>query len=218
MAFKEFSLHGKRVETRLIMRTGEGPDDYWMGAFVWDDDDSDARFVPDGEADVRGTAHDVPTVKNCFPCHNGEPGRLLGFSAVQQPGVELALLSDPPLHTFVTPGNPTAAAALGYLHANCAHCHNPEGTARPDTDMDARLRFGDLRVVDTNTFITTVGVPMQYFEDSKLTLRITPGNPAESGVVFRMMERGPKTQMPPLASELVDDDGVETVSAWIGSL
>ena len=218
MAFKEFSLAGKRIETRLLMRTGEGPDDYWMGAFVWNDDDSDARFVPDGEPDARGSAHDVPKVKNCFTCHDGEAGRVLGFSAVQQPDVDAALLSEPPMPSFTVPGDATAAAALGYLHANCAHCHNPQGTARPDTDMNMRLRVADLEVASTNTFQTTVGVPMQYFDDSPLSLRIAPGEPEQSGVLFRMMERGPKTQMPPIASEIADDAGVAAVRAWIERL
>ena len=144
---KEFaSPDGVRLETRLIERvaaTGDPQVDYWMGAFVWDDDDADARFVPDGARDVRGTAHNVPTVKNCFTCHDGDAGRVLGFSAVQLPEVPPEVLSDPPLHSFVPPGDAVASAALGYLHANCAHCHNPQGSARPDTDMNTRLAFDD---------------------------------------------------------------------------
>ena len=33
--WKEFSLGGVLLETRLIERYGDGPEDYWMGAFVW---------------------------------------------------------------------------------------------------------------------------------------------------------------------------------------
>lgn len=218
MAFKEFSLHGRRIETRLIMRTGEDTRDYWMGAFVWTEDGSDALFAPDGESNAGGTAHDVPTVKNCFTCHDGEAGRILGYSAVQQPAAPAALLTNPLLRAFIAPGDPRASAALGYLHANCGPCHNPNGSARPDTDMDTRLAYGNYRVGDTRAFQTLVGVELQYFDDSALTLRIAPGNPAESGVLFRMTERGPKTQMPPIASELADDDGIAAVRAWIERL
>jgi hypothetical protein len=216
--WKEFSHAGKRLETRLIARTGPGRNDYWMGAFVWLDDESDARFVPDGENDVRETEHDVPTVKNCGTCHNGEAGRILGFSAVQQPEAPSELLSDPPAAPFRAPGDARTAAALGYLHANCAHCHNPNGSARPDTDMHLRLQTTDREPEDTFIYRSTVGVPLQYFESEPFSLRVAPGDPDQSGLLFRMTQRGEKTQMPPLATEQRDDDGIAAVRAWIETL
>jgi hypothetical protein len=216
--FKEFALDGKRLETRLITRTGEGDDDYWMGAFVWRDDESDALFVPDGQRDVRGTGHDVPEVKNCFTCHNGARGRVLGFSAVQQPDAAGDVLSVVPEAPFATPGDFHTGAALGYLHGNCAHCHNPRGSARPDTDMDLRLSVEDRAPEQTRAYLSTVGVELQNFDDTALTLRVAPGEPAQSALLFRMTERGPKTQMPPLATELTDPDGIDLVRAWIDAL
>jgi mono/diheme cytochrome c family protein len=218
MLFKEFSLGGKRLETRLVARTGPGERDYWMGAFLWNDDESDAVFVRDGAADVRGTDHDVPKSKNCLTCHDGEAGRVLGFSAIQQPDAPADMLSDPPAVPAHIPGDAIASAALGYLHANCGHCHNENGAARPDTDMLLRVSAGAERPEDTDTYKTTVGVEMQYFEGSPLTLRIDAGDAEHSGVFFRMSQRGPKTQMPPLATEFVDDDGIASVRAWIESL
>ena len=43
--FKEFSLGGVLLETRLIERFGPGPSDFWMGAFVWSADASDAMVA-----------------------------------------------------------------------------------------------------------------------------------------------------------------------------
>jgi hypothetical protein len=34
--------------------------------------------------------------------------------------------------------DPATTAALGYLHANCGHCHNQNGTSWPDTQMMLR--------------------------------------------------------------------------------
>lgn len=218
MVWKEFSLDGKRLETRLIMRTGRGPHDFFMGAFAWNDDESDARFVPMGAQDVRGTDHDLPESKQCLLCHDGEPGRILGFSAVQQPDVAEALLTVAPTHPFVVPGDEISARALGYLHANCGHCHNENGTSWPDTDMDLRLLVADERVEDTATYRSTRGVALQYFEGSDLSLRVKPGDPTQSGLYYRMSMRGPKTQMPPLATEHVDDEGTAAVRAWIERL
>ena len=47
--WKEFSLGGVLLETRLIERYGDGPEDYWMGAFVWNADQTDAVLAPDGQ-------------------------------------------------------------------------------------------------------------------------------------------------------------------------
>src|SRR5262249_57537884 len=110
---------------------------YCVGGFVWLEDESDAVFVPGGELIVRGTMHDVPSASACFICHQGVAGRILGFSAIQlwraSPTPSVAslaaqnLLSAPPAAAvdFTVPGDATARAALGYLHANCGHCHNP---------------------------------------------------------------------------------------------
>lgn len=218
MLWKEFSRDGKRLETRLIMRTGAGPRDYFMGAFAWNEDESDARLVPEGRQDVRGTDHDIPATKNCLSCHDGEPGRVLGFSAVQQPEVAAELLSAAPSAPYLAPGDELTARALGYLHANCGTCHNENGPAWPDTDMDLRLRVGDDSPEATATYRSTVGVALQYFDGSDLSLRVAPNDPAQSGVYYRMSMRGPKTQMPPLATEHVDDAGLATVRAWIEHL
>ena len=50
--------------------------------------------------------------------------------------------------------------------------------------------------------------------------RVVPGDPAHSALVVRMSTRatGLGRQMPPLATEVVDDAGVSAVSAWIAAL
>ncbi|HMJ14048.1 MAG TPA: hypothetical protein VK524_21670, partial [Polyangiaceae bacterium] len=218
MLFKEFSSAGKLLETRLIARTGPGPNDYFMGAFIWNEDESDALFVADGQQNVRATAHDVPTTKNCGTCHNGEPGRILGFSAVQRPGAPAALLTAASSNAFTAPGNDVTRAALGYLHANCGNCHNPNGSAWPDTDMNLRLFIAESRPEDTRIFQSTVGVDLQNNVMPELEKRIVAHAPDQSAVLYRMQQRGPDTQMPPLATEIVDTEGVSTVKAWIESL
>jgi len=220
MLFKEFSLGGRRIETRLIARTreGEGDGDYWLGAFVWNEDESDARWVPEGQANARGTQHDVPGVKTCGTCHNGEPGRVLGFSAVQQPRVRAELLGSAPARAFVPPGDPDSAAALGYLHGNCAHCHNPGGSARPDSDMNLRLVVADLRAEDTQTYRTTLRRPASSFRNPAAPLRVVPGDPEHSALLHRMRDPSRQARMPPLGTERIDPAGSALVERWIGSL
>lgn len=216
--YKEFSRAGRRLETRVIARTGLGARDYWMGAFVWNDEESDARFSPEGVANARGTQHDVPSAKSCGTCHDGEPGRVLGFSALQQPRAPTELLLQPIAPPARPPGDATTRAALGYLHANCAHCHNPAGSAYPDTDMDLRLSAYDLTPEDTSTYQTTLSKPLQFFRGGPRRLRVAPGEPDQSAVPFRMSEQAPEVRMPPLATEEPDAAGLATVRAWVESL
>jgi hypothetical protein len=234
--WKEFSLDGVRLETRLIERYGGGPEDYWMGAFVWNADQTEAVLAPDGQADINGTPHDAPAQKDCLACHRGDSGRVLGFSALQlsraadsaRVGPTLTdlaqrnLLSAPPVAAsappFSVPGDPATAAALGYLHANCGHCHNRTGTAWPDTQMVLRLTTQETDAPSSEVYRSLVGQPLQYWRGGAITQRVAPGNPDASAIVARMSARGDDNQMPPLATEAIDRVGSATVRAWIAAL
>jgi len=218
LAFKEFRNAERRLETRVIARTGSGDDDFWMGAFVWNEDESDARFVSDGAKDVLGTQHDVPSALNCWTCHRGDAARLLGFSALQLPEIAAGLLAHPQDAAFEVPGNAIEVAALGYMHGNCAHCHNPQGSARPDTDLNLSLNGKERDPRQTNAYLTSVGIALQYFAADVGTLRAVPGEPTLSALLLRMQERAANTQMPPLGTELVDEQGIAKVRAWIQAL
>jgi hypothetical protein len=228
--FKEFSLGGKKLETRLVERYGAGRDDFWLGAFVWNAEQTDAVFAEGGAADILGTPHDAPAQKQCWSCHLGEPGRGLGFSAMQLagsgPGVRLQALVDqdlltvPPARTdFHPPGDPVVAAALGYMHANCGHCHNPNGTSWPDTQMKLRLDVGDSTPEATGAYQTAVGQKLfSYRNNPAFTYRVVAGAPDTSAMLFRMKSRASKDQMPPLATEIIDPNGIDLVQRWITSL
>jgi mono/diheme cytochrome c family protein len=230
--WKEFSLDGTQLETRLIERYGGGPSDYWMGAFLWQDDGSDAVLSEEGAENLLGTEHDAPARERCSACHNGEPGRLLGFSALQLTGsrAELDLaalaaegwLSAPPPDDarYAIAGDAASVAALGYLHANCGNCHNPRGAAWPDTQMLLRLDVEASAVQSAPVVDSLVGQRLQYYrdQDGAITQRVVPGHPESSGLIARMQVRGPREQMPPLATEQVDTAGVDIVSRWIASL
>ena len=230
--YKEFSQSGRRIETRVIARIGEGPRDYWMGSFLWSEDESDALFVKDGQENALGTQHDVPAVKACGTCHNGEPGRALGFSAFQLSGerdhlvgLTLAELNAAQrfsesleIERFVIPGDEDTQLALGYLYANCGNCHNERGAAWPDTDLDLTLSIADQTPQDTSIYQTSMGVALQYFNATEGILRITPGDPERSAVYLRMTQRALETQMPPLGTERVHELGLELIKRWIISL
>jgi hypothetical protein len=132
-----------RVETRMIHKYTATK--WFMSAYIWNEDQTDALI---SEADgptafisaenAKGTEHDVPGQKSCEGCHFNMADKALGFTALQLDRddapdgyVTLAvleaegLLSDPIARPITVPGTPEQAAALGYVHANCGHCHNP---------------------------------------------------------------------------------------------
>jgi hypothetical protein len=224
--WKEFQRDGVRVETRLLQKVGPADADWVSVAYVWSDDESEAVATPDGAVNARGTAHDVPAANECMACHGGRASRVLGFSAIQlsmeaQPG-ELALrelidtdrLTDPPPGELTVPGNATERAALGYLHANCGHCHNQERPAsdgprcyNPENELDFWLQTGKLASPSaTPTYASAVGHV------------VAPRDP-DGSKLFRLAgSRGAGRQMPPLATERVDDAGVALLRAWIEGL
>jgi hypothetical protein len=226
--WKEFSRGSTLLETRIIERYGPGANDYYMAAFVWATDRSDATVAIDGALDVNGTTHDVPMASRCGDCHLGEPGRYLGLSAIQlshsKPGINLAslrsanLLTQPPAADSPVPGDATTAAALGMLHANCGHCHNPNGAPWHDTKVVMRLKVSERVPSDSELWKTLVGKTLMFWVHPSITMNVAPGDAAGSAVVARMMARGSMDQMPPIASEIPDTAGIAAVSAWINSL
>lgn len=229
--WKEFSRNNgdgtsTRLETRFIHRFGQAFSDWLFVSYVWNDDETAATLVPtSGALNVKGTGHDIPTQTQCHDCHNSAFERVLGFSAIQLnhtgAGETLStlatagLLSDPMATPFAIPGTTTAQQALGYLHANCGNCHNPQGTVFGHLWM--QLSVDDATVEATNTFTTAVGVPT-VGPGCDGCDRIAPGKPDQSALILRMNARGVTEQMPPLGSKVVDATGIAIVSEWIASI
>ncbi len=224
--WKEFVVDGVRVETRLLRKTGSGAEDWSTQAYVWEPDGSDAVAAPNGKTNAGGTAHDVPAAGECLACHGGRKSFVLGFSALQlaydAPPTELDLdaliaeqrITRAPAVTPSVPGDSNARAALGYLHANCGHCHNQDRPAAaasrcydPDNELDFWLRTGELgSVARTPAYRSGRGVAFE------------PGDPDGSRMIELMSDRGFLKQMPPLGTEKVDARGLATVRQWLAGL
>lgn len=221
--WKEFAEGGRPLETRVIEKVGPGATDWAAVTYVWREDEEDAEAAVAGYLDVRGSQHDAPGAGECLACHGGRASFVLGVSAIQLsqaagPGevdlarlTELGLLSDPPARTPSIPGDDVERAALGYLHANCSHCHNQSRPASelapcmdPDNSMDLFLSVADLgSVAETGAYRTVVGH------------QVVPGHPEDSELIERASTRTIFYRMPPLGSERVDPTGVEVLERWI---
>jgi hypothetical protein len=230
--FKEFSLNGQLLETRMIERTDSRgrSSDYSLSSFVWRQDQCDAVETTTGAIGVLGTTHDVPSSADCTSCHDGEPGQVLGFSAIQLSGsgrpLTLASLATsglltsppPPGADYHVSGDPTTVAALGYLHANCGHCHNAGTRLGERLAMDLRLVVADRTPEATAIWRSTVNQPTQWFRAAGITARIAAHDPNASAIPYRMAHRGMYPQMPPLATKVIDSAGVALLRSWISTI
>lgn len=240
--WKEFSF-GRRVETRMIERIADGSFRYTT--YVWDEGLRDAVLAPgDGQHGVAllrdGARHDIPSRDDCRVCHEGRATPVLGFGALQlssdrdpralhrEPVPEGAVDLDTLVRRGLIVGYPTAPAmrapriaaasesaraAEGYLFGNCAHCHNSGGAlASLGLDFDHSVSDPDARRVERST----VGRTSRYrLPGADRADRITAGHPEKSTVAFRMRSRDRSSRMPPLGTQLVDDDAVNLVASWI---
>jgi hypothetical protein len=223
--WKEFTRDGVVVETRFLLKHGAAADAWTPMAYLHGSG-GEAQAAPAGVVDARGTEHDVPDAASCRGCHGGVESGVLGFSAVQLPwegsAGELGLgalvaqgaLTRAPSGAAAVPGDETTVAALGYLHANCSHCHNQARPPRPgprcfdpESTLDFTLRVRDLqRLESTAVYRTAVGSFIQ------------PGEPADSEVIIRARSRDRWWGMPALGTERVDAAGVAVIERWIERL
>jgi len=231
--WKEFSHEGRRVETRYIER---GTDGRWRYAtYVWNERGDDALLAPAEGAraslvpEAPGGRYDIPAQADCRACHEGTAVPVLGFSALQLSselralvaqgvlrGLPAPMLEDPPR---IAATSPVERAALGYLHANCGHCHNDSAGAAP-----ARLRLAQSAVADAATRdalrATFMAATSRYRLPGAVgdTLIVAPGRAGTSLIALRMRSRAPRMQMPPLGTRVPDVEGIALIERWIENL
>jgi len=238
--WKEFTRDGVRIETRFI--TKQLPDDdapgaWFYAAYQWNLD-ATATTLADpfaGVQDANGTPHDIPSRADCRTCHEGVPGRALGFEAMSldyvasEGALDLAdlvsegLLSAPPVGSapyFPVPGTDIERAAFGYLHANCSTCHNPRAGNYGHTPLDLRLDVTKLGAADeVPAHATTVGVDGSVGGPPYVQVPIVdPGNPDGSVLILRMNAPAAPAKMPQLGAEIVDPVGLAALRLWIETL
>lgn len=226
---KTFLLGGKRVETRLLMRH---PDGTWAGySYEWDDAQTDATLLPASKTKQVGSqTWYFPSRAECLRCHTAAAGFSLGLETGQLNGdftypggrtanqldtlAHMGVFADPLPGTLTRYPVPTGSAPLeararAYLHANCSHCHRPQGPGQGPADFRFSTPLAQVGVCDVAPMQGDLGIA-----DARL---LAPGSPARSVLSARMHSLG-APRMPPLASHAVDAEGVSVVDAWIGSL
>lgn len=231
---KEFAKDGKPHETRIFMRHAE--DGGWGGyTYEWNEAGTDAVLLVGGKVKEigGGPAWAYPSRSQCMQCHSQAAGGTIGLETAQMnrdavyPSTnrisnQLATLDHIGMLSAPLPGLPAdlpkladpaggeslEARARAYLHANCSHCHRPDGGGQGMMDLRISRSFTDTRTCNTDNTQGAIGAA---------TKLIVPGNPEQSILSLRMRASDSK-RMPPVSVNIVDEDGAKVVDDWIKSL
>lgn len=118
-------------------------------------------------------------------------------------------------HEYKKLPNPTDGTAdlearvRSYLHVNCAQCHVAAGGGNAAMELGFATEIEKTKLIDVPPLHDKFGIA-----DARL---VAPGAPERSVLLKRVAHRG-RGQMPPLASAIVDEDGVKLLREWISGL
>lgn len=183
----------------------------------------------DGE--TRQNQYQVPNANQCITCHqSGDKFVPIGpvasnmnreFDYGDGSKNQLTYLADRELlagaptlseiHSWPTIDSNASldSRARTWLHVNCAHCHNPEGTARP-SGLD--LRISQQEPAKLGVWKTPVAAGHGTGGNS---YDIVPGKPNESILLYRIKSTDPSVTMPNVAKSLIPKEAAQLVSDWI---
>ena len=210
----------KLIETRLLLRRLDG----WVALpYKWNAEQTDARLalagarMPITRPDGSEISYRIPNKNQCKTCHSkdgevipiGPKLRNLSDGDLALLGVSASSEVPLPLWADRNVDGDTAAFARAYLDVNCAHCHQPGGSAS-NSGLDLRWEQDDPHAIGINKPPVAAGRGA-----GGLLVSIKPGKPDDSIMLYRMQSTEPGVAMPELGKGTVDPGGVEVVRDWI---
>ena len=184
----------------------------------------------DDSGTKRDNVYQIPNANQCLSCHSSD-GKFvpLGTTArnLNRPApkgghnqlehwIANGALTDAPeatrrpiLARFDDPSPSLDDRARAYLEVNCAHCHNPKGSARTSgldlsTAQNAPAKFG----VFKSPVAAGKGSGGRKYD-------IVPGKPDESILLYRIETNDVGARMPNLGRNLVHVEAVALIRDWI---
>ena len=107
---------------------------------------------------------------------------------------------------------PVDKRARAWLDVNCAHCHNPAGTART-SGLDLSWDQAD----PAKLGVWKAPVAAGHGSGGR-KYDVIPGKPDESILLFRMESEDPSIMMPNVGRRLVSEEAVALVQEWIETM
>lgn len=232
---------GRRLlETRVLIREA----DEWLALpYIWNDEQSEAYLDINGktiavewrhdDGRLRSAEYSVPTMAQCASCHlrdeklvpigprpdhlNREfdfsDGRRNQLAKMVETGMLQglpALKTVPQTPVWDQPDSaPLHERALAYMAVNCGHCHNPRG---PGNSSALNLTMAETRPFHLG--INKMPVAAGRGTGNR-PYDITPGEPDQSILLYRMESVDPGIMMPELGRSLVHAEGAALIREWI---
>lgn len=244
--WKEFAIEGKKIETRLYKKLPAG----WKHTtYRWNDAQTEAVRKDSGDTVVLAgrTPFSVPNTSQCDYCHAAHEEPVLGFDAVSlgvatAQGVTVATLAAdgrfataPPATALVVPDDVTgkAAAANGWMHANCGSCHVDRlGAGGYGSTFRMRLAATQLLTATSATelpaYTTGYCKPSERVDPNtgQFHAYLNGGTNAATTSLASILAHARATpgqesvlnQMPPVATHMPDTAGVALLDAWLVAL
>jgi len=222
---KTFAFGARKIETRVLLHREDG----WVALpYKWNEAQTEARLVlagarvplttPAGQA----ISYAVPNKNQCKECHSLNdtlvpigPKALnmvpVGQDAARHFTNPAALKPTMPRWDDAATGT-LDQRARAYLDINCAHCHNPAGSA-----SNSGLFLGwDV----TNTRAVGIGKrPVAAGRGSGgHDFAIAPGHPDASIMIYRLESTEPGVAMPELGRSTVHREGADLLRQWIAAM
>ena len=230
----------KRIETRFLVKT-EDQDDFLALTYQWNEAGTDATLVGASGATVNlpiteggvttNQVWKIPSRADCMQCHTGDNEVMLGFNTRQlnhegtlngQSGNFLSLLElegylsdigvDPStLPRYSQPSDQSVnieERVKSYLAVNCAYCHYEGNNSVPSTWSGEH----QLTTEQTNLLHGMVNGNSFSIPTDRL---VVPGNTQRSIILSRASATNGYSRMPPLATNVIDQEGVDIITEWI---
>ena len=224
---------GRPVETRLLIHRASG----WVALpYIWDADGKDATLALGGRrvpvtfkspgGDVHTIRYGVPNNNQCKECHSlngaivpiGPKARNFIFpdeiKTMRSVYFENPAALKPTMPQWDDPKTGSVAErARAYLDVNCAHCHNPAGSA---SNSGLFLRWTD----DPTGVNYGIGKrPTAAGRGSGgMEFAIAPGDPDHSFLIYRLESTDPGIAMPEVGRSTVHKEGAALLRQWIAEM
>ncbi|MEO0464553.1 MAG: SO2930 family diheme c-type cytochrome [Pseudomonadota bacterium] len=220
------------IETRVLLHRADG----WLALpYMWDEEQTEARLAlvggrvpittPAGET----ISYQVPNKNQCKNCHqlndvvtpigpkarnlSGDWLEMMGQAgALDKASLAIAATHEPlPVWGDRVSAN-VALVARAYLDVNCAHCHQPGGSAS-NSGLDLRWEQDSPHAIGIHKPPVAAGRG-----SGGRKVSIVPGDPDASILVYRMSSTEPGVAMPELGRATNDPEGIAAVRAWIEAM
>ncbi len=221
------------IETRLLLRREKE----WLALpYVWNETQDDAILklagarlsvnFTDPDDKQRNIDYAVPNKNQCKECHGVDDGISNIVMPIgpkirnMQPSSVTALLKADILQihgqskaaSWDSGDNESERSARAYLDINCAHCHNPRGSA---SNSGLFLEYEQSNAV-------AYGIKKRPVAAGRgsggLEYAIKPGYADDSIIIHRMKSNDAGVAMPQIGRAITHDEGVELISRWINEM